>query len=123
MNIAFTWAVTGLKTRTEGDNQDAVVQTYWKKIGTDENGHTGEFIGATPFTSVNVPAGEFVPFAQLTEEMVLSWIKAVVVGSYEEHVNGVISKQIADKASPITDTPMPWAPVVEAPAVNESPAA
>lgn len=110
MSITYTWAVTGLKTRTEGANQDAVVQTYWKKIGTDENGNTGEFVGATPFTSVNVPAGEFVPFAQLTEEMVLSWIQAVVVGHYEEHVNGVIAKQLADKATPVVDTPMPWAP-------------
>jgi hypothetical protein len=48
--------------------------------------------------------------------MVLGWIQAVVIGSYEEHVNGMIAKQIAEKATPITETPMPWAPVVETPA-------
>jgi hypothetical protein len=117
MAITYTWAVTSLKTRTEGSNENAVVQTYWRKTGTDENGNTGEFSGATPFTTTTMPEGStFVPLAELTEAMVLGWIQAVVIGSYEEHVNGMIAKQIAEKATPITETPMPWAPVVETPA-------
>jgi hypothetical protein len=117
MSITYTWAVTSLKTRTEGNNQNAVVQTYWKKTGTDEAGNTGEFSGATPFTTTTMPAGStFIPFAELTEAIVLDWIQAVVVGGYEEHVNGMIAKQIAEKAAPITETPMPWAPVTETPA-------
>ena len=117
MTITYTWAVTSLKTRTEGSNENAVVQTYWKKTGTDENGNTGEFSGATPFTTTTMPEGStFVPLAELTEAMVLGWIQDVVIGSYEEHVNGQIAKQIAEKATPITETPMPWAPVPETPA-------
>jgi hypothetical protein len=124
MAITYTWAVTSLKTRTEGSNENAVVQTYWKKTGTDENGNTGEFSGATPFTTTTMPEGStFVPLAELTEAMVLGWIQDVVVGSYEEHVNGMIAKQIAEKATPITETPMPWAPVVETPTPPTTPAA
>ena len=123
MTITYTWAVTSLKTRTEGSNENAVVQTYWKKTGTDENGNTGEFSGATPFTTTTMPEGStFVPLADLTEAMVLGWIQAVVVGSYEDHVNGQIAKQIAEKATPITETPMPWAPVAETPAEPAPPA-
>lgn len=110
MAITYTWKVTSLKTKTEGGNTDAVVQTYWTKTGTDENGNTGVFSGATPFTSVNVPAGEFVPFAELTEETVLGWIKAVVVGQYEEHVNGIIAKQIDEKVNVVAEKALPWAP-------------
>jgi hypothetical protein len=117
MTITYTWAVTSLKTRTEGSNENAVVQTYWKKTGTDSAGNTGEFSGATPFTTTTMPEGStFIPLAELTEATVLGWIQAVVVGSYEEHVNGMIAKQIAEKATPISETPMPWAPVVEEPA-------
>ena len=117
MTITYTWAVTSLKTRTEGSNENAVVQTYWKKTGTDSAGNTGEFSGATPFTTTTMPEGStFIPLAELTEATVLGWIQAVVVDSYEEHVNGMIAKQIAEKATPITETPMPWAPVVETPA-------
>ena len=117
MAITYTWAVTSLKTRTEGSNENAVVQTYWTKTGTDEAGNTGIFSGATPFTTTTMPEGStFVPLAELTEAIVLSWIQDVVVGGYENHVNGVIANQIAEKATPITDTPMPWAPVPTTPA-------
>jgi hypothetical protein len=113
MSLTYTWKVTGIKTRdevnAEGETlQNAVVQTYWQKIGTDAEGNEGTFSGATPFTAKDVPSGEFVPLAELTEEMVISWIQTVVVGGYEEHVNGMIQKQIDDKT--ITDAKLPWAP-------------
>lgn len=107
MAITYTWEVTSLKTKTEGSNADAVVQTYWKKIGTDENGNTGTFVGATPFSSANTE--NFVAFADLTEEVVLGWIQAEVTGGYEEHVNEQIQKQIDETANPIVEPKMPWA--------------
>jgi hypothetical protein len=111
MAITYTWKVTSVKTKTEGSNQNAVVQTYWTKTGTDEDGHTGTFAGATPFTTVGMPDGyTFVPFEELTEEMVLDWIKAVVVGGYEEHVNAQIQKQIDEKHNPVVEAALPWAP-------------
>jgi hypothetical protein len=120
MNLTYTWKVTGIKTRdevnAEGETlQNAVVQTYWQKIGTDAEGNEGTFSGATPFTAKDVPSGEFVPLAELTEETVIGWIQDVVVGGYEEHVNGMIQKQIDDKT--ITDVKLPWAP--EEPEVPE----
>ena len=114
MAITYTWKVTSVKTKTEGANQDAVVQTYWTKTGKDSADNEGTFSGATPFTTTTMPAGTaFVAFADLTEEIVLNWIKAIVVGSYEAHVNGVIQKAIDDKVTPIAEAQMPWAPVTE----------
>lgn len=110
MAITYTWKVTSLKVKDEGENTNAVVQTYWTKTGTDEDGNTGIFSGATPFTSVNVPSGEFVPFDQLSEETVLDWIQSIVVGQYEEHVNGVIAKQIDQKVNVVKEVDLPWAP-------------
>jgi hypothetical protein len=108
--ITYTWKVTGVKTLTQGNNANAVVQTYWKKIGTDDQGNTGEFTGATPFDASNVPADKFVPFDQLTEEVVIGWIKGVVTGTYEKHVNEQIAKSLAPKP---VDAAMPWAPPVD----------
>lgn len=125
--MTYTWKVTGIKVRDEVNaNGDAlpkaVCQTYWSKIGVDASGNEGTFSGATPFTAANVPADQFVAFDQLTEEVVLDWIKAIVVGGYEEHVNGMIAKQIADKA--VTEQSMPWAPpAAEAPAASPAPTA
>lgn len=113
MAVTYTWAVTGLKTRNETNADgvvlnNAVVQTYWKKTGTDENGNEGTFSGATPFTAADVPEGEFVAFESLTEETVLGWIQAVVVDSYEEHVNAQIQKQIDLAINPVVESDMPW---------------
>lgn len=108
MALTYTWEITSLKTKTEGENVNAVIQTYWKKIGTDEHGHTGEFEGATPFTAANVPPEEFIPFEQLTEEIVLNWVKAVVVGDYEQHVNARIQAKIDEMH--ISQPGLPWNP-------------
>lgn len=107
MAITYTWEVSSLKTKAEGDNADAVIQTYWKKTGTDDDGNVGSFSGATPFTSVD--ADPFVAFADLTEADVLGWIQGVVVDDYEVHVNGVIQKQIDALVTPVTEPDLPWA--------------
>jgi hypothetical protein len=125
MAITYTWKVTSLKTKNVADNMpNAVVQTYWQKIGTDENGNTGTFSGATPFTvDPTDDSGPFIPFDQLTEEDVLTWIKSIVVGSYEEHVNGQIQKQIDEKVNPVSEASLPWAPATETgPATPPAPA-
>lgn len=111
MSISYTWKVTGLKVKDVTDSKpNAVVQTYWQKTGTDENGNEGIFAGATPFTvDPEDNSGPFIPFAQLTEADVIAWIQTVVVNEYEAHVNDQIQKQIDEKANPITDAALPWA--------------
>ena len=115
MAVTYTWEVSSLKTKNEtlGDGvvlPNAICQTYWKKIGTDEDGNEGTFSGATPFSAENLTEENFQQFDALTEEIVLGWIQAIVVDGYEEHVNGQIQKQIDEKVTPITEAAMPWAP-------------
>ena len=108
--VTFKWEVTGLKVSDEGPNTNAVVQTHWRKTGTDENGNVGAFDGATPFTSVDVPEGEFVSYDDLTEEMVLSWIQPIAeVPSYREHINEVIAAKIGENLNIKRQVQrMPW---------------
>jgi hypothetical protein len=123
MSVTYTWEITSINAANLEEFPQAVVQTYWKKVGTDENGFTGEFIGATPFREVTVPPEEFVPFDQLTEEIVLEWIKAVVVGDYEQHVNTQIQKKIDQAKINATPVAMPWAPEVTPPPMGNAPVA
>jgi hypothetical protein len=112
MALTYTWEITGIKTKDEGANRNAVVQTYWSKTGTDENGNTGVFDGVTAFTTTNMPEGyAFIPFEQVTEEMILDWIKAVVVGEYEDYVNAYIQKKIDEKINPPVQPVVPWAAI------------
>lgn len=116
MAFTYQWSVTSLKVKDEvnADGEtlpNAVVQTYWKVVGTDENGNSGEFSGATPFTAANVPAGSFVAFADLTEETVLGWIKNAVTGpaGYMDHIDTQIQKRIdADIVAEKTGADLPW---------------
>lgn len=110
MSITYSWKITGLKTKNEPPHENAVVQTYWTKTGTDENGNTGTFSGATPFSAANVPPEQFVPFEQLTEEIVLEWVRNAVIADYEQHVNNKIQEQIDEKINVTQDKPLPWQP-------------
>lgn len=121
MALTLTYSVTSLKVKDEVNSegvtlQNAVCQTYWKVVGVDSvTGATGEFSGATPFTAASVALDDFKDFANLQEEDVLSWIKAVVEGDpgYKSHVVARVQAQI--DAEKIRETSMPWAPDVTPP--------
>lgn len=104
--MTYTWKITGVKTIDTEDVTDAVIQTYWQKIGTDEADNEAVFSGATPLLESSINTGSFIPYSELTEEIVLGWIQAVVVGSYEAHVNDQIQKQI--DAKNIKAPTLPW---------------
>ena len=106
----YTWKLKSLKKKDTQELTNIIVQTYWEKIGTNENGDTGIFSGTTPFELSTVDPHNFVKYEDLTEEMVLNWVQSVVVGSYEEHVNEQITRQIEEKINPITEVTQdfPW---------------
>ena len=119
MAITYTWKMKEIKivdqTNSEGKVlKDAVVQTLWQKIGKDDEGNEGIFMGATPLTAVNVPEADFKELSTLTEEQVLGWIKAIVEpdAPYVAHINEVIEEAI--EKDKIKIAPLPWDP--EAPA-------
>jgi hypothetical protein len=105
-----------------------VVQTNWTCTGTDEDGDSGVFNGATPFPLSSVDPDNFIPYEELTEADIIGWIEAVVVGSYKEHIDAQIMKQIALIKDPVVEVPsneLPWSPPLEEPkdALNEEPTA
>lgn len=130
MALTYTWSVTGLKKRdqvnADGDTlAGAVVQTYWKVVGTDSNGDQGEFAGATPFTATQVPAGEFTSFESLEEEDVLGWIQDVVNNDppYKEHIDERILNQIdLEQEEEVHEMPWGGEPVTPVPPAPLEPA-
>jgi hypothetical protein len=85
--------------------------------GTDEDGNFGVFNGATPFTPQDLNGDGFVDYHDLTEELVLGWVKNVVSGSnetnYMNHINQQIQKEINNKKYArieVTSVDLPWSP-------------
>lgn len=121
----YTWKLLSLKRKDTTDIKNIVCQTMWEKIGTDENGNTGKFCGATPFDLSTVDPNNFVSYEDLTEEMVLGWIQSVVVNDYEQHVNEKIAEQIERIVSPEVHVTsgFPWQPEDEVTEGSLGPAA
>lgn len=114
--MEYTWKLKSLKKTSVGDLSDFIFQTHWEKIGVDDDGVSGSFNGATPFPQDPTDTENFIPFNELTEEIVLGWIQAQVVDSYEEHVNAQIQRQIDEqkvKIDDVQDGDFPWSPPKE----------
>lgn len=115
--MEYTWAITGIKKGDVGELSDVVLHVRWTLTGTDTEGHSGTFQGATPLTPPAEGQEGFTAFEELTEAKVIEWIQAVVVGSYKEHIDAQIAKQIAAVKTPVTEVAaeaLPWAPPVAA---------
>jgi len=111
MALTYTWKLNELKKTNTSDYNNVIIATRWECVGTDEEGNTGVFNGATPFNPATIDPNNFVDWNNLTEETVLSWIKAVVIDDYKDHVQRQIQKQIDVKKSPIKEisgNSFPW---------------
>jgi hypothetical protein len=119
MSLTYAWKITGLKKRNDPSVEldDIIVQTYWECKGTDANGNSGAFNGATPFEPDQVDPENFTSYETLTEAQVIGWIQDVVNNNpgYKAHIDEQIQKQINAVIVPIVDISvenMPWAELV-----------
>ena len=118
MGLTYEWKLTGLKKRDTADLNDLVIGTRWELKGTNENDIHGTFSGATPLDIPDADEAGYIPYAELTEEIVLNWIKEHVSGSnpetnYWDHMNGRILKAIDGTkhvTTEVQETDLPWSP-------------
>jgi hypothetical protein len=129
MGLTYDWKLIGLKKQDSENVNEAIVGTNWKITATDEDGNVGTFTGATPFSISTINTGSFVPYHELTEEIVLGWVKNHVSGSgptnYMEHINKQIQKEIVATKwvkVEVDEANLPWSPTsgsVVAPQVSD----
>ncbi len=124
MTLTYTWKIKGLKKQDDPSVEldDIIVQTYWECTGTDGDGNSGTFHGATPFEPDQVDPTNFTTYEDLTEAQVISWIQDVVDGSpiYKAHIEEQIQKQIDAIVRPIVEVESNTLPWVE-PSANTPP--
>ena len=115
MATQFSWKITNLYTVDAGAQEpNYVVNSLWTLTGVDGE-YTASIDGNTQF-EVNQDQTDFVPFAQLTEALVIGWVQESLgeqgVANFEANVNGQIDSM---KNPPVTpqNTPLPWAPAAE----------
>jgi hypothetical protein len=100
----INWIIEALDCKPqEGDLTDVVITAHWRCNGTD-----GTF-GATVYgtCSFSQPEGSFTPYADLTQDQVLSWCWSSGVDKDATEAN--IDTQIANQVNPpIVTPPLPW---------------
>lgn len=117
MAWTYVYEVDRMKVKDEVNNdgvtlQNAVCQTFWKVTGTNSDGNSATFAGATPFSAAAVGEDDFTDLSDLTEAEVIGWIRAVVEGDngYIDHINEVLQKQIDQEAEQdVESAALPWA--------------
>jgi len=83
-----------------------VVNLHWKVVGVDGQ-YTAEIDGNTQFNSAD-QEGAFIPYDQLTPEIVTGWIPQNQIDSAQACVQGQIDSMINPPISPQVAA-LPWA--------------
>ena len=100
----FTTTITAMYTLQQPD-PNYVVNVFWEVTGVD-----GTYIASTgcntQFNSAD-QVGEFIPYANLTEAIVIGWIPAQDISNAQSCVQGQIDSMITPPVSP-ANTPLPW---------------
>ena len=104
MATTFTTRITQMYTLQTPD-PDYIVNVIWQVEGVDGS-YTASIGGNTQFSSAD-QVGPVIPYASLTEAVVLSWIPESAITSAQECVQGQINSMITPPVSP-TSQPLPW---------------
>ena len=105
----YTWTITNLYTQTIDGKEDYVVIAYYDVLGTDGTYSASMTSNLAQFSTEDVT--EFTPYADLTEAIVLDWVKESLgengIISIEACIQGQIDSEINPPVSP-ENTPLPW---------------
>lgn len=80
-----------------------VVNVLWTVTGVD-----GQYTASIPSnTQFTMQEGTFIPYDQLTQQIVIGWIPAQDIANAQANVQGQINSMINPPVSP-QNTPLPW---------------
>ena len=99
----FSTTITAMYTLQQPD-PNYVVNALWQVTGVDGE-YTASIGGNTTFDSNQ--AETFIPYADLTEAIVIGWIPENAMASAQACVQGQIDSMITPPVSP-QNTPLPW---------------
>ena len=101
MAITYTWSISNMEHEI---SDGAVITAHWYCLGTDAAGISARSYGSTSYTPDPSAAG-FIPYADLTEEIVLGWLHGSVD---KDATEASIAAKIDAIANPTTAAGMPW---------------
>ena len=101
----FTTRITSMYTLNTPE-PDYVVNVLYEVTGVD-GANTASINGNTQFNSAD-QEGAFIPYASLTEAIVIGWIPESAITSAQQCVQGQLDSMANPPVSP-ANTALPWA--------------
>jgi len=111
--INYTWKIHSITKKTVNNIDSVVFAVVWEKFGLSDDGYSGSIKSSANFNIDDIDENSFVPYNQLIEEVVVSWIKSFID---EENINKLIEKEIEKSRSnsiQVDDGNLPWQVVGE----------
>ena len=106
----FTWKVANLE-RNLADGRVGTVHYTVNALSdtVDPNSESGGFYSAGAYGSVGLDGDVTTPFENLTEEVVVGWVKEALGGEEKvAEIQAALQNQIDLKITPVSATGVPW---------------
>lgn len=109
MTTAFTWNIAQLERHTA----DGIVYTaHWTVNASAESGTAGGGATAGAYGSIGLEApaeGDTpIPFEELTQEVVVGWVKDKLGEEQVASTEAALAAQIAEQLAPVKMSGVPW---------------
>jgi hypothetical protein len=106
----FTWKVANLE-RNVADGKVYTVHYTVNALSdtVDPNSESGGFYSAGAYGSVGLDGDVTTPFENLTEEVVVGWVKEALGGDEKvTEIQTALDNQIAEQQTPTKASGLPW---------------
>ena len=100
MTITFTWAIANL----ERETADGFVFTGHYTVSAADEAYSAGAYGSIGFERPD----ELIPFDDLTEEIVVGWVKEKLGEEQVEQIEAALQSQIDEKRAPSKASGVPW---------------
>ena len=101
-DTTFTWAIANL----ERETADGFVFTAHYTVAANDDTYSSSAYGSIGFQRPD----NLIPFADLTEETVIGWVKEALGGDEKvESIQTALQNQIDEQRSPSKAAGVPWA--------------
>ena len=109
MTTTYTWKIANL----ERNVADGKVNTVHYTVNAlsdqvDPNSESGGFFSAGAYGSLGFDGDVTVPFENLTEEVVVGWVKEQFGAEKVAEIEAALQAQIDEKVAPTKAAGLPW---------------
>jgi hypothetical protein len=102
MSTTYTWNVAQL----ERETADGYVYTVHYTVSAQDEAYASSAYGSI---GLERPEGELIPFAELTEEIVVNWLLEKFGEEKIAEIEAALQAQIDEQRSPSKAAGLPWA--------------